>query len=84
MAVASSASPIVIAPPRPPSPPDCSNMVGGANGALGLYSGPAQGLGKLGLGLRPHQKKKKNSLGKKKAPLFIVKDPNFYTIIYIF
>ena len=39
------------------------------------HRGPAQGLGKLGLGLRPHQKIK-ISLGKK-APLFIVKMPKF-------
>ena len=44
---------------------------------VGFHAGPA-----LGLGLRPHQKKN-NSLGKK-APLFIVKGPNFYIIIYIF
>ena len=30
------------------------------------HTGPAQGLGKLGLGLRPHQKKKKKILRKKR------------------
>ena len=39
------------------------------------FAGPAQGLGKLGLGLRPHQKNK-IFLGKK-APHFIVKRPKF-------
>ena len=47
-----------------------------------MHAVPAQGLGKLGLGLRPHQKTK-FCLGKK-APLFIIKGPNFYKIIYIF
>ena len=47
-----------------------------------LKAGPAQGLGKLGLGLRPHQKTK--IFLEKKAPLFIVKGPNFYKTIYIF
>ena len=53
-----------------------------AGAMISLVAGPAQGLGKLGLGLRPHQKKK-NFLGKK-APLFIVKGPNFYKTIYTF
>ena len=47
-----------------------------------VWTGPAKGLGKLGLGLRPHQKTK-NFLGKK-APLSIVKGLNFYKIIYIY
>ena len=48
----------------------------------GVRTGPAQGLGKLGLGLRPHQKTK-IFLGKK-APFSIVEGPNFYKTIYIF
>ena len=47
-----------------------------------MQPGPAQGLDKLGLGLRPHQKKKIPL--EKKGPTFIVKDSNFYKIIYIF
>ena len=46
------------------------------------HPGPAQGLGKLGLGLRPHQKIK-NFLGKK-TPFSIIKGLNFYKTIYIF
>ena len=51
-------------------------------GEVEIEAGPAQGLGKLGLGLRPHKNKK--FFLRKKAPLFIVKGPNFYKIIYIF
>ena len=51
-------------------------------GVVLWQSGPAQGLGKLGLSLRLHQKTK-ISLGKN-APLSIVKMPKFYKIIYIF
>ena len=47
-----------------------------------IHTGLAQGLGKLGLGLRPHQKTK-IFLGKK-ALLSIVEGPNFYKTIYIF
>ena len=48
-----------------------------------VTAGPAQGLGKLGLGLRPHQKTK-IFLGKK-APLFIVNAQIFIKLyIYFF